>query len=55
MVVLKTKKEFWSKKMNKDYVPGPCPVLHRLAMLRSGCRWAIASTAKEHWNPCNVS
>lgn len=42
------------KKMNEDYVPGPCPVLYKLAVLSLGCRWAIASTAKEHWNPHNV-
>lgn len=43
------------KKMNEDYVPGPCPVLYRLTMLRLGCRWTIASAATEHWNPCSVS
>ena len=41
--------------MNEDYVPGPCLVLYRLAMLSLDCRWAVASTAKEYWNPCNIS
>ena len=39
------------KNKNEDYVPGPFPVLYRWAMLSLDCRSAVASTAKEHWNP----
>lgn len=49
------KRNFEEKKKNEDYVPGSFPVLYRLAMLSLGCRWAVASTAKEHWNPHRVS
>lgn len=43
------------KKKNEDCVPGPFPALDRLAMLCLGCRWAVASAAKEHWSPHSVS